>query len=163
MTLHRALFGSKHLRKLSSHRMTGMTHRFDYLAGRFIDIEGGKVPPGERESETESGKLDVPYNFSPLAEKCSRKGQKKNLFQSMSGFFAFSDFSVHTNTYDRGKMFRRWLFFFSVGAGIFPTIYNWRLEGKLFTLNFLKDFLKMTSRLIFQISIFRLSPILMGV
>lgn len=43
---------------------------------------------------------------------------------------------------------------FSTRAGIFPTIYNWRLEGKLFTLNFLKDFLKMTSRLIFQIRLF---------
>lgn len=44
---------------------------------------------------------------------------------------------------------RRFSVFFS-RAGNFPTIYNWRLEGKLFTLNFLKDFLKVTSRVFFQ-------------
>lgn len=42
-------------------------------------------------------------------------------FQSKS-----SEFSVHTNTWSRR---------FSV-FGRLPTIYNWRLEGKLFTLNF---------------------------
>lgn len=71
---------------------------------------------------------------------------RKNPFQSMSVFFShFLIFRSHKHIWSR-----KFSVFFS-RAGNFPTIYNWRLEGKLFTLNFLKDFLKMTSHPIFQI------------
>lgn len=51
-----------------------------------------------------------------------------------------------TQTHDLAKV-ERDIFFFRTGTR--PTIYNWRLEEKLIALNFLKDFLKVTSQMTF--------------
>lgn len=82
--------------------------------------------------------MDVPYFRNVICVF------REKLFQSMSVFSHFLIFRSHKHIWSR-----KFSAFFS-RAGNFPTIYNWRLEGKLFTLNFLKDFLKMTSRPIIQ-------------
>lgn len=141
------------LQNLSSHRMT---HTFaDYHHPLDDSLTSARCEKLSQVKLNPENSHKLPFHIIFLSRKCFSfifaKSHKKDFAPINERIFShFLIFRSHKHIWSGGgKRGKRWLFFSR--AGNFPTIYNWRLEGKLFTLNFLKDFLKMTSRLIFQI------------